>query len=429
MIQLRLYNQQECYDTSVIPENGKKKEKHLYVGSSWNTSFWHVMCPTLVAEEEAEKPPFRDAESVQLLRDSYGVVFADDGDWYSVICEGTRMNIACLNKAILCALGAIYESKRGRYAWLDDMDENVWRALGALPMTVLIAVREEELGEWHSFLRTSDFEIVNYPLNGGTVRAKAVGVSLYRNEFYTRVPGSRLYVGQDGSYCVESDELRYDFEYHWEKDIDHILNYINFHWGGLKRFEELEREYTVFELGRELKNDENGIMNLNFLYDREHMKPDEGDAEAAREYEAFLKEAMETDDYKEYLYFKDVFRIVNHMLYIPPETYSKYVVMLTVDRKDDGTYRIYDNLTIKYPDFGELIYEAIFRRISDGERFILMVDVNEVIRSVEDIGRAVCGFKLSKDRLEMFDKESGALLFGDALREANASGRCEVLSR
>ena len=83
MIKLRIYNPQEYLDTHRIPANGARKPDHLYVSDSFHTSFWHIMCPTLIYGEEAEKPPFRDAESIQLLKDSYGVVFADDGDLQS----------------------------------------------------------------------------------------------------------------------------------------------------------------------------------------------------------------------------------------------------------------------------------------------------------------------------------------------------------
>ena len=62
------------------------------------------------------------------------------------------------------------------------------------------------------------------------------------------------------------------------------------------------------------------------------------------------------------------------------------------------------------------------------KRMILMIDVDEVIRSQDAIDHAVCGFKLYKDVVEIFDKESGIKLFGEALKEAHSSGKCMVTS-
>ena len=425
MIKLRIYSKQEYIDTHMFPANGARKPEHLYVTDNYYTSFWHVMCPTLLDDDEAGKPPFRDAESVQFLKNSYDVVFADDEDWYSVICEGTRMNIACLNKAIICGLGMIYDSKRGLYSWLTSMTENVWRALGSLPMDVLVAVREDFLSEWHSFFCEADFTIVNYPLGDSTVEVKAVRACIYGNDFYTKVPNSSLCVGKDGLYYMESMDLHGVFEYDWKEDIKGILNHIRFKWGNLKRLEEFSHTYDVFELGKLLNNDENSIMDLEYPHLLRCVKPDENDAEAMQKYHRFVKELQESDDYNEYLYFRDTFRIVNHMFYIP-KIYSRRLVMLMVDRAGDGSYKIHYDLTMKNPNFSELIYEAVSHRIDAGERFILMIDVDEVIRSCDAIDHAVCGFKAVSDYIEVFDKESGIKLFRELLEEAYASGKCTM---
>ena len=425
MIKLRIYSQQEYIDTHMIPANGARKPEHLYVSDSWNTAFWHKMCPTLIYGEEAENLPFRDAESVQFLKDSYDVVFADDGDWYSVICEGTKMNIACLNKAIICGLGMIYDSKRGLYSWLTNMTENVWRALGNLPIDVLVAVREDFLSEWHSFFCEADFTIVNYPLGDSTVEVKAVRACIYGNDFYTKVPNSSLCVGKDGLYYMESMDLHGVFEYDWKEDIDGILNHIRLHWGSLKRLEVFSRTYDIFELGIKLENDENGIMHLEYPHLLQCAKPDENDAEDVRSYEEFVKELHKSEDYKEFLYFKDVFRVVNHMLYIP-KVYSRRLVMLMVDRTSGGEYRIHYDLTMKNPNFTELIQEAIRHRIDDGERFILMIDVDETIRSQKCIDNAVCGFKSYEDVVEIFEKETAIKMYAEALEKAYASGKCTM---
>lgn len=427
MIDLRIYGKQDQLGVNTSPANGEKKADHLYVGDNWNTAFWHIMCPTLIYGEEAEKPPFRDAESVQFLKDSYDVVFADDEDWYSVICEGVRMNIACLNKALICGLGMIYDSKRGRYSWLTNMDENVWRALGSLPMTVKVAVREEFLSEWHSFFHEAEFRIVNYPLGSGAVEVNAVKAHLHNNAAYTEVPHTRLYTDKNGAYYINNFNISDGFEYRWEKDIDGILSHIDFKWGRLKCLEEFSRTYDIFELGLKLENDEFGVMFLQYPHLLKCAQPNWDDAEDVRSYEKFVKELQETDDYKEYLYFRDVFRVVNHMLYIP-EVYSRRLVMLMVDKASDGTYKIHDELTFKNPNFAELIQNAIDNRVDDGERFILMVDVDEVIYSCKDIDNAVCGFKSYKDVVEIFDKEIALKMYADALKEAYSSDKCTITS-
>lgn len=78
-----------------------------------------------------------------------------------------------------------------------------------------------------------------------------------------------------------------------------------------------------------------------------------------------------------------------------------------VDKNSDGSYRIQE-------------------RNKDGERIALVINTEELLDSVRDIDRAVYGFRVMPDSIEIFDVEDAVQLFGQMLREAVASARYKV---
>ena len=97
-----------------------------------------------------------------------------------------------------------------------------------------------------------------------------------------------------------------------------------------------------------------------------------------------------------------------------------------VDKNYDGSYWIHGCLTYKYPEFHEAISQVIEERRQDGERFVLIIDTEELLESVKDIDSAIYGFKVMPDSIEVFDVEDAVQLFGRMLKEAVASGKCKI---
>ena len=130
--------------------------------------------------------------------------------------------------------------------------------------------------------------------------------------------------------------------------------------------------------------------------------------------------------YQEYLFFRDKFKVISHIIVTPGGTTFRKLPILMVDKNSDGSYWIHGGLTLKYPEFHEAIGSVIEKRNKDGEMIALVIDTEELLDSVRDIDRAVYGFRTMPDSIEIFDVEDAVQLFGQMLKEAVASGRCKV---
>lgn len=363
--------------------------------------------------------PFRDAESVRLLRESYGVEFVSDGDWFSVRGREGRMDVSCLNDGLRFALVAISRSRKGGYTWFAPADERIWRVLADLPFDILVAMRTFEMGIHGRQIEGIDYQIINYPYNG---RSEAVTVldDMLRinNEAYTEVAEARecgtgygLCTGKDGRYYTSSLDIGYAFQYYWKNDIGGILRYIECSgkdYRGRVRLADTSRTYNIFDLGRLLRGDEYCILMWCDLIGSE-----EGD-----------RESVESSPV--YAYFRDTFKVTTHMKVEPKYSISRRLPKLMVDKNSDGTYFIHGGLTYKHPQFEGLIRDMIDGRSPDRERFVLIVDVEELMKSAGDIEHALCGFRILADSVDAYDAEDAVQLFGEALEEAYYSGKCTV---
>ncbi|MCD7833809.1 MAG: hypothetical protein LUH00_07455, partial [Lachnospiraceae bacterium] len=118
------------------------------------------------------------------------------------------------------------------------------------------------------------------------------------------------------------------------------------------------------------------------------------------------------------------FPIINH-LFRPVDVGSRKLPILMVDRMADGSFLMQSELTYKYPEFDEILDQVCDMRndpsSSRKERYMIVVDVNEVMQSKENFEETVYGFLLRPDSLEVFGKDEALIRFEAVLRAAAAS--------
>lgn len=413
--------------------------------------FTRLMCGSIFEEED--RPPFRDAESRMILKESFGIELVED-DWYSIIDEGRRTCFADLAPELKYALVLIDESRNGNYLTAKFLSDDVWDALRKVPFDILISCTWEDI--YQLKVPYGDYVIYGLPYGGddGVYVFDLRGMETLRdNDFYTplrpREPGvfdegvgieKHLYLGKDGKYYASC--LVGTLRYYWRQHLDEILEYID----GLKppkKLKTIEDTYSISEFNERIERSDYGDIFANLTGDglwqqmedcrwqlnqcKENLQKGEITAD---EYKAEMDRLMETDGYQRYQYYRDQFQIVNHMYELPPkEMLFRKVPILSVRMNKDGSYIIGGDLSVKYPAQEEILGEAISMCSGDYDTFLLYVDANETIDSPNDLDDMTWAIWVRQDSIELFDKWDGLRLFAKAIRDALASGRCEIIDK
>ena len=114
------------------------------------------------------------------------------------------------------------------------------------------------------------------------------------------------------------------------------------------------------------------------------------------------------------------------MDYLPAESESRRLVYMIIEKHTDGSYCLRERVSEKYPEYEELLNQALEFAIPDGEVLVLPVDVDEILRCAADVGKAVCAFRAAEGVVETFGWQEGLLEFAALLQEARDSGRCST---
>lgn len=369
-------------------------------------------------EEDGKGAPFRDPESVRVLKEC-GYTFVSEDDWYSLRCDdwsGTRrIPLSNLNYELRFALLVIWYSRQGRYTWLMGSDsgggsvgEQIWKLLADLPFDIRIAIRISDMGILKNRIEGAEYRIVNYPYGGRRIQVTVRESWLGNDPFYTEMEGHRecstaygLCMGKDGQYYSDGHSVEYAFQYYWKNDIQGIIEHIKKNYPERFRLAETCQEYNVFSFAEALGEREGSSI-------------------------VPLPCGSWYEEVQSYLYFRDKFRIICHLAAVPKEPLSRKLPLLMVDKNKDGSYGIHGSLTVKYPTLGECMGSVIEERSPERERFILVVDREELLSSARDIDSAVYGFRLLADSIELFEPYEAVRLFGQALEEVYGSGNCEI---
>lgn len=116
------------------------------------------------------------------------------------------------------------------------------------------------------------------------------------------------------------------------------------------------------------------------------------------------------------------------MVKMPQRACFRKLPLLILDKNYDGSYYVHGDLTVKYPEFGEILPDVVNMRSADRESLVLVVDVEELLDSRRDVEHTMCGFLVRENSVELFDAYEAIGMFGAGVREAFASGRCTVSS-
>lgn len=403
--------------------------------------FTGLMCGSIADEED--RPPFRDAESQMILKESFGIELVED-DWYSIISDGRRTCLSDLSSDLKYALVLIDESRNGNYLKAKFMQAPVWDAVRKVPFDILIACTWEDIF-WTTGsgkLPHSDYVIYGLPYGGDNgIYVCRLG-SMIDNDFYTPMrpvkPGefregvdieNYLYIGKDGKYYASG--LSGVLRFYWRQHLNEMLEYID-NLKYPKKLKMIEDTYSISEFNKMIEPElKEGIFEAadgDYLWQLNMCKKKYKKGEiTAAEYRGEVDRLRKTDGYQEYLYYRDKFKIVNHMYELPPkEMYWRKVPILSVRINKDGSYMIGGGISNKYPWQEEILGDAIDMRSSDYDTFLLYVDANEMIDRPEDLDKMTWAIWVRQDSIELFDKWDGLRLFAVAVRNALASGRCEI---
>lgn len=356
--------------------------------------------------------PFRDFESINFLKTVYDIEFIEN-DWFSVLIERKRCSIYAFDDDIKYVLSLIYFSQKQIYLSYRSLSGEIWDFLEGLSFDILIVTRMSELaGCYHSLCGPLDYRIINYPYQ--QLEIEVTIKKHLKGTFYRAVEGARkfntnygLYIGEDNRYYSDIFGIATAFRYYWKNDIENIISYID---NGKKKIYLMScsQELTIFQFGKLIGEDAASTVG----WDEEH-----GD---------YLKEVDNAKEYEHYLWLRDKLKIVNYMYLLPDDILYRKLPILCVDKNKDNSYYISGDLTIKNPTYMEIM-EGIWNMCCDDyERFALIINKDEILDSVQDIENALCGFKISKNKIEIYDADKAIELFGECLRKAYYSGNCTI---
>lgn len=376
-------------------------------------------------------PPFRDEESVAFLKNIFNIEFIKN-EWFSVIVDGMRSSLFTLSHDVKYGLSLIYFSKKGIYLSYKSLYENVWEYLASLPFDILIVAKRSSLAGRFALCGESEYTILNYPYQGRELEV-SVKNFIANDDFYTPVPEAKEYglshglsVGADGKYYSDRFSISYAFKYYWKNDIEGIIRHIK------KRDKEtylveLAQEYSYFQFVN-LVNEEVYIGYLDELnfYKRTFSRDTPSAMREYKELCQYLKEKDGGTEYKFYLWLRDELKIVNHMFLKPKKALFRKLPIFCVDRNTDGSYYLSCTLTVKHPSYGDILYPMLNMCYAGRECFALVVDTEELLYSVNDIDSALCGFKISPNRIEAYNANDALVLFGESLKEAYSSDNYTV---
>lgn len=421
MIKVRLYTEEEYSHATCLDCNGR--HDHVFDYKSSFDSFLYNLHNSCAL-------PFRDTESLRLLKEVYNITFISDDDWYTVMWDNERTCISAIREDLKFALMVVEFSRRGRYTWFFPVGEKVWSILADMPFDILIGWYINNIGICNPAISGVDYQIMNYPYGGKTIEVTVKDRIPYNDSSYVRVSEAKYYTtsyklhvrNEDGKYYMDRWGLKYALQYYWKNDIEGIIEYIGKKESRLHLAEFSQVYNNVFEFAKALGKEENAILELEYL---DIMRGIE-DVEDKEWLAEVVKMHQSGEAYQEYLFFRDKFKVISHIIVTPGGTIFRKLPILMVDKNSDGSYWIHGGLTLKYPEFHEAIGSVIEKRNKDGEMIALVIDTEELLDSVRDIDRAVYGFRTMPDSIEIFDVEDAVQLFGQMLKEAVASGRCKV---
>lgn len=381
--------------------------------------------------------PFRDEDSKKFLKDTWNLEFIDEHDWYSIHSpEEGRFSLAGLSKGMKYGLTLLDYSKRGLILSFQHCSEKLWKVLNEMPFDILVAVDTSKLESWSDVMIGVDYIIENFPFEEKKLKVH-VPSRYGRFQDYEELKdkkGMKIYY-KDETYYVRTGDIENVFcRYFWKKHIKEIVDKVNCYI--VEEYPILNKilETNLFDFWELIGEEKDELLSGNsYFWDISWANTMLNDGSISREeYETWIEQSKlkfkeEYEEYKKYSELIKELKIISHLYVLPKKIYQRKLPVMVVDKYANGVYKIWGTLTIKNPNFADLLYEAVFEYYTeDCERYITIVDVEELFSCAGDIEYTNCGFKISKNCIEIFDRNDAMKLFRDIAQEALDSGNCEI---
>ena len=376
--------------------------------------------------------PFRDEYSKKFLRDTWNIEFVNDDDWYSIQSpEEGRFSLSGLSKEMKYALTLLHFSRNGQILSFKSCSKRIWKALSDMPFDILIAVDTSRLSSWYEICLGTDYIIEHFPFNNEFVQVNVVDGLVRGKKEVKDKNGVRLFAEDDKYYAASFSIESYFTHYSWKKHLPDIIK---------SAVHCIKKEYpivnkiltcNVMGYAKALNLKENYFLDFNeyayevFSYER---LLNEGEI-SQKEFDDIMSKckSIYVTDYKEFMWVKDELEICSHLYALPDETIFRKLPMMIIDKYSDGSYKIWGKLTVKYPRFEEILFDVIHDYYTNEcERYITVVDIEEVFQSASDIKRTNCGFKITENCIEIFDRNDALKMFVDMAQEAISSDNCSI---
>lgn len=423
MIKMFYYNKDEFLNELI--------EHHIWSYSE--RDFDHLMNWQYDKEGNSIQP-FRDEYSKKFLKDTWNLEFVDEHDWYSIHSpEEGRFSLAGLSKDMKYGLTLLDYSKRGLVLSFKHCSEKIWKVLSEMPFDILVAVDTSKLKCWSDVIIGVDYIIENFPFEDKKLKVHVME-RYERFQDYEELKdksGIKIY-HKDGIYYTHSWEIEEIFcRYFWKKHIKEIMDKVNHYIVEEHPILNKTLETNLVDFLELIKEDVEGFLVGNrfarHIYGAKYML--ENNTISQQEYEEEVEQGKFefVKAYQKYLHLTNDLKIISHLYVLPQETNQRKLPVMVVDKYADGMYKIWGTLTGKYPEFDELLYDVVFEYYTEEcERYITIVDVEELFSCAGDIEYTNCGFKISKNCIEIFDRNDAMKQFRDIAQEALDSGNCKI---
>lgn len=377
--------------------------------------------------------PFRDEYSIRFLKDTWNMEFVSEDDWYSIQSpEEGRFSLSGLSRQMKYALTLLHYSRKGRVLKFRSCSEKLWKVLDTMPFDILIAMNISEIFDFHCTLLGIDYVVENFPFHNKVLQVHVPNMHINHKE-YEEVENHKglILYQKNGKYFINAICIDdYFCQFRWQKYIDKIVSQVNYY----KRIEKpliekkLVNGYVDF-LQLIGVNKEDALWGHNNYYYylsifTEMLKNKEI---TQAEYDALLSEEQKKNDksFQEYLWLINDLQIISYLYIVPYINDCDSLPMLIVDKYSDGSYKIWNTRICDYRDFEGVLQNVVFDKYTEKcVRYITVV--NKSFQSVEDIQYTACGFKITKNCIEIFDKNEALETFYHIATEALQSKECEV---
>lgn len=329
------------------------------------------------------------------------------------------------------ALTLLHFSSKGRMLSFKSCSKRIWKVLSEMPFDILIAVDTSKLSSWTNICLGVDYIIENFPFNDEFIQVQISDNPIRDKHEITDKNGISLFIEDKKYYAWSFGIENYFTHYDWKKHLEDIIKYAKSF--VMKECPIIDKTLVcdVVEYAKVLDIDEDYFLDLNnytyYLIQFERYLKDGDITQEIYDTEMSEYKIAYRDDYKKYLWVKDKLKIYSHLYTVPDGRVHRKLPMLIIDKYPDDSYKIWGKLTVKYPEFYEIIYDVIQEFYTeDCERYITVVDREEVFSCASDISDVDCGFKITENRIDIFDRNDALKQFIDIAQEAISSNNCEI---